>query len=127
MVDRIQLIISNSERLAELLGALVSGLLGAVPLLPDSTRPSCLSRSLLGVPCPMCGLTRDFDSEELNTLSIPASVADFGSVDATRVEVRGVCRRCAGEQTEGTNTSERNEEPVADDPGSAGDTKGSKS
>ena len=49
--------------------------------------------------CDRCGLTRDFDSDELNTLPIPESVADFGSVDAARVEVRGVCAGCARELT----------------------------
>jgi Fur family peroxide stress response transcriptional regulator len=50
--------------------------------------------------CARCGLTRDFESEELNALNIPESVAEFGSIDTTRVEVRGVCARCAQEETE---------------------------
>ena len=49
--------------------------------------------------CARCGLTRDFESEELNSLCIPESVAEFGSIDSTRVEVRGMCSRCADEQT----------------------------
>lgn len=48
--------------------------------------------------CARCGLTRDFESEELNAISVPESVAEFGSVEATHVEVRGVCSRCAKEQ-----------------------------
>ncbi len=52
--------------------------------------------------CARCGLTRDFESEELNTVRIPESVADFGSIDSTRVEVRGVCSRCANEQIDET-------------------------
>ena len=60
--------------------------------------------------CARCGLTRDFESDELNTLRIPESVADFGSIDATCVEVRGVCRRCSGE---------RDDEPDSSAPGRA--------
>jgi Fur family peroxide stress response transcriptional regulator len=50
--------------------------------------------------CDRCGLTRDFGSGELDSLRIPESVADFGSIDSTRVVVRGLCSRCAREQTE---------------------------
>ncbi|MBN1944870.1 MAG: transcriptional repressor [Bradymonadales bacterium] len=59
--------------------------------------------------CVRCGLTRDFESAELNSLHIPESVAEFGSIDATHVEVRGVCSRCAKEQTE---ESERNKSAI---------------
>jgi Fur family peroxide stress response transcriptional regulator len=48
--------------------------------------------------CVRCGLVRDFDSAKLNALRIPESVAEFGSIDATHVEVRGVCSRCAKDQ-----------------------------
>jgi len=47
--------------------------------------------------CSRCGLTRDFESEDLNALPIPESVARFGSIDTMRVEVLGLCRRCARE------------------------------
>ena len=50
--------------------------------------------------CVRCGLARDFESTELNALRIPQSVKDFGSIVATHVEVRGVCDRCAREQTD---------------------------
>jgi Fur family peroxide stress response transcriptional regulator len=53
--------------------------------------------------CARCGLTRDFVSEELSTLRIPESVAKFGSIDATHVEVHGVCTRCATDQMEKPN------------------------
>ncbi|MBD3348751.1 MAG: transcriptional repressor [Candidatus Eisenbacteria bacterium] len=56
--------------------------------------------------CARCGLTRDFESEELNALPIPESVADFGSVDATSVEVRGVCSRCAKEEIEESDSGD---------------------
>ena len=51
--------------------------------------------------CVRCGLARDFESEELNVLRIPASVKELGSIVGTHVEVRGVCGRCAKEQPDG--------------------------
>jgi Fur family peroxide stress response transcriptional regulator len=68
--------------------------------------------------CARCGLTCDFESTELNALRIPESVADFGSIDSTRVEVRGVCSRCAKKQAE---------EQDCGDPGTTGGMEGSRS
>ncbi len=45
--------------------------------------------------CIRCGLTRDFYSEELDKLELPASVAAIGSIERTRVEVKGICRNCS--------------------------------
>jgi Fur family peroxide stress response transcriptional regulator len=45
--------------------------------------------------CSKCGLTRDFYSDEFNDLKPPASVKAFGHIEATHVEVRGICRACA--------------------------------
>lgn len=45
--------------------------------------------------CVRCGLARDFTSDRLDALDIPASVNSFGSIVAAHVEVRGVCRDCA--------------------------------
>lgn len=45
--------------------------------------------------CTRCGLARDFDSADLNTLRIPDTVKNLGSVVTTHIEVRGVCNRCA--------------------------------
>jgi Fur family peroxide stress response transcriptional regulator len=59
--------------------------------------------------CVRCGLARDFESAALDALRIPKSVAAFGEIYAARVEVRGVCRRCAQKRTgesEGKNSSE---------------------
>lgn len=42
-----------------------------------------------------CGLMRDFESTELNNLSLPASVNRFGDIVTTQVEVYGVCIGCA--------------------------------
>ena len=50
--------------------------------------------------CVQCGLTRDFESAELNTLRIPDAVKGFGSVVATHVEVRGICDSCAEKDAE---------------------------
>jgi Fur family transcriptional regulator, peroxide stress response regulator len=46
--------------------------------------------------CSACGMTRDFYSEELNSLKIPKSVNPLGQVNTTNVEVRGVCLACVG-------------------------------
>lgn len=55
--------------------------------------------------CVRCGLTRDFESAELNTLRIPDVVKGFGRVVATHVEVRGVCKRCTKEKAGKSVTS----------------------
>jgi Fur family transcriptional regulator, peroxide stress response regulator len=44
--------------------------------------------------CVRCGLVRDFRSEELNGLSVPGTVNEFGSIREVQVEVRGLCARC---------------------------------
>lgn len=44
--------------------------------------------------CSKCGLTRDFQSVDLNNLTVPDSVKDMGSVRMVQVEVRGVCQAC---------------------------------
>ena len=46
--------------------------------------------------CVRCGSTRDFISEELDDLKLPPSARALGRIEATLVEVRGVCRECAG-------------------------------
>jgi Fur family peroxide stress response transcriptional regulator len=46
--------------------------------------------------CTACGLTRDFHDPALDVLSIPSSARAFGSVEFARLEVRGLCRACAG-------------------------------
>jgi Fe2+ or Zn2+ uptake regulation protein len=44
--------------------------------------------------CVQCGLARDFESAELNTLRVPDAVKRIGSVSGTHVEVRGICESC---------------------------------
>lgn len=48
--------------------------------------------------CLRCGLTRDFESAELNALGIPEAVKVYGSIVATHVEISGICERCARKQ-----------------------------
>ena len=45
--------------------------------------------------CAQCGFTRDFYSTELDRIQLPDSVDSLGKIEATHVEVRGVCRECA--------------------------------
>ena len=49
--------------------------------------------------CVHCGLTRDFYSDALDELKLPAAVEAYGRVETTHVEVRGVCRSC-GDRSE---------------------------
>jgi Fur family peroxide stress response transcriptional regulator len=44
--------------------------------------------------CVRCGLVRDFESEALARLPLPASVAALGRVHDAHVEVRGTCGAC---------------------------------
>jgi len=48
--------------------------------------------------CSKCGLTRDFYSEQFDKMKVPLSIKSFGRVETTHVEVRGVCRKCAGKK-----------------------------
>jgi Fur family peroxide stress response transcriptional regulator len=52
--------------------------------------------------CVHCGFTRDFYSEELNNIKLPRSAKALGRIEATLVEVRGVCRGCAGKTERST-------------------------
>jgi Fur family transcriptional regulator, peroxide stress response regulator len=45
--------------------------------------------------CIRCGLTRDFESDDLHMPPLPDSVKVLGSVLSTHIEVRGVCEVCA--------------------------------
>lgn len=49
--------------------------------------------------CTECGMIRDFVSAELDTVRIPNSVQQFGTVRQTHVEVRGLCWSCAKKNT----------------------------
>ena len=58
--------------------------------------------------CVQCGRAMDFESPDLNALSIPASVKKFGNVLATHVEVRGLCAACAKETATGRTKAKGN-------------------
>jgi len=53
--------------------------------------------------CLTCGLVRDFESETFNQIRVPATVADFGDVVGTHVELRGHCTACQAKR-QATNT-----------------------
>lgn len=59
--------------------------------------------------CSVCGMTRDFYSEEFDGLKVPLSVKSFGQVVMTHVEVRGVCLKCVGKKKSKTITSNNKE------------------
>jgi Fur family peroxide stress response transcriptional regulator len=59
--------------------------------------------------CVRCGFTRDFESEGLGTLPIPAAARKLGRVQALHVEARGLCRKCAS-QRKSTRTHRKEEE-----------------
>jgi Fur family peroxide stress response transcriptional regulator len=44
--------------------------------------------------CSRCGVASDFYSQEFDELRPPAEVESMGSVEATHVELRGLCLRC---------------------------------
>jgi len=46
--------------------------------------------------CGQCGFTRDFYSNDLDNIRLPGSVGSFGEIEATHVEVQGVCQECVG-------------------------------
>lgn len=53
--------------------------------------------------CSICGLTRDFYSEELDGLKVPPTAKLIGHVQTTHVEARGVCLECARKKKSQTN------------------------
>ena len=48
--------------------------------------------------CGQCGFTRDFYSDDLGTIKLPAALGSFGEIHATHVEVRGLCRDCLAKE-----------------------------
>ncbi len=50
--------------------------------------------------CSNCGLAQDFTSPEFDALPVPQGIERMGRVDATHVELRGLCSRCLGEHRE---------------------------
>jgi Fur family peroxide stress response transcriptional regulator len=56
--------------------------------------------------CENCGLVRDFEHEAFDALELPPEVKRLGSVSRVSVEVRGVCRECAGKRRRGEGSVE---------------------
>jgi Fur family peroxide stress response transcriptional regulator len=52
--------------------------------------------------CVRCGLTRDFENTAFDALRVPSGVKHYGEVLATRVELKGLCRRCSRKPAAGT-------------------------
>ena len=48
--------------------------------------------------CSVCGMTRDFYSEELDSLEVPQSAKSLGHIETTHVEVRGLCLACVSKK-----------------------------
>jgi Fur family transcriptional regulator, peroxide stress response regulator len=57
--------------------------------------------------CRKCGLTRDFYSDALDGLELPDAVAALGRVEATHLEVRGICSSCAAKRERGEKSETR--------------------
>ncbi|MCL4557376.1 MAG: transcriptional repressor [Deltaproteobacteria bacterium] len=57
--------------------------------------------------CTRCGLTRDFFSDELDSLTLPDSVLSIGLAKKTQVEVKGICLKCAADGKPGARKNER--------------------
>lgn len=51
--------------------------------------------------CVKCGMVRDFESPELDHLTIPHSVNRFGEITRVQVDVQGVCTDCQKNDDEG--------------------------
>ena len=76
--------------------------LGLVVTLGSSLKPTRFDANLNNhhhFVCGQCGFTRDFYSSDLNKISLPDSIGSLGEVEATHVEVRGVCQKCVSKGT----------------------------
>jgi Fur family transcriptional regulator, peroxide stress response regulator len=60
--------------------------------------------------CSRCGLTRDFYDDGLDQLKIPDAAKALGQVEATKVEVRGVCFQCLNEVDSNPETKKKEED-----------------
>lgn len=56
--------------------------------------------------CVRCGAVRDFESDALDALRVPAAAKRLGTVLDAHVEVRGICEQCATEQEAPTQRRE---------------------
>jgi Fur family peroxide stress response transcriptional regulator len=51
--------------------------------------------------CESCGLVRDIESKELDSLTAPSEINGLASVSRVCVEIRGLCESCAAEAVGG--------------------------
>jgi Fur family peroxide stress response transcriptional regulator len=75
--------------------------LGLVTTLGSSRTPTRFDANLEShhhFVCRQCGLTRDFVSDDFDSLALPHALSDFGEVERAHVEVRGICRACLGKE-----------------------------
>ncbi len=45
--------------------------------------------------CTACGLARDFESEELDSLAVPDEASELGQAQSAQVIIKGLCANCA--------------------------------
>jgi Fur family peroxide stress response transcriptional regulator len=71
------------------------GLVRTVRPFPDRVRFDANTAPHHHFVCTACGLTRDFNDPNLDSLKVPAAARALGRVESTHVEVRGLCPACA--------------------------------
>jgi Fur family peroxide stress response transcriptional regulator len=57
--------------------------------------------------CTQCGLTRDFFSDEFDSLKLPDSLLSIGQAEKIQVEVIGFCHKCATKGKPGAKNKKR--------------------
>jgi Fur family peroxide stress response transcriptional regulator len=85
----------------------VEGLIRKVSPLVERARYDANSDRHHHFICTVCGMVRDFYSEDLDDLPIPPAVKTLGAIESAQVEVRGICSACA--QREGKTRPHRSE------------------
>lgn len=59
--------------------------------------------------CRKCGMTRDFLSPKFDRLKIPNTVKALGSVESTKIEIKGICFRCSKKNKQKHRASRKKE------------------
>jgi Fur family peroxide stress response transcriptional regulator len=59
--------------------------------------------------CTQCGLTRDFFSDEFDSLKLPDSLRSIGQAEKIQVEAIGFCHKCGTEDKQGAKNEKRRE------------------
>jgi Fur family peroxide stress response transcriptional regulator len=76
----------------------VEGLIRKVSPLVERARYDANSDRHHHFICTVCGMVRDFYSEDLDDLPIPPTVKTLGEIESAQVQVRGICSVCAQRQ-----------------------------